>query len=393
MRSRVVAVGELNDAEVRAWRDLALHAVEPNPLFEADCLIPAATHLAGGSQIYLVIAEEDGRFYGCFPAAELRGGIPPQFKLRFLSRPTVTTLVRRLRYDGTPLLRADRSVETAKALLTAIKEPTALGDRKFLVLESMDTEGPVAASFHQALAELGMSAHVLRSWTRPVIRRDEEDDRDFATSNRKKLAKLEHRLSEESHASVRVVDVSDDPFMIEHLITMEAAGYKSHKDVAMSAHPGEPEWFRDMCDRFRQEGRLLVYALAVGDDVIALQLMIRAGDCLFGLQSVYDETYARFSPGIILHRSFLERFFTSIDVRMKDTCTFEGNSTLERLYPHSRPVETLVVVVGGPLDHLLLRVFSLAQRALGADSALGRKAPKLHSAFQRIAGRMGLRVR
>lgn len=389
MKQRVVAISDLTAADISAWRDLARDAMEPNPLFEAECLLPAAELLPDGSSMHLVIAEDAGIFYGCFPVTELRGGIPPRLRVRLLSRPAVTTLVRRLQYDGTPLLRAERSVEAARALLAAFRGPTAVGRPRFLVFQTMDTDGPVAASLQMALSEMGLASHALKEWTRPVVRRVDGDD--LAESNRRKLAKLTRKMSEECHEVVAVRDVSSDPSMIPLLVAMEDAGYKAKNDVAMSVHPGELEWFEGMCARFREQGRLALYALYVGDKIVALQLMLRSGDCLFGLQSVYDESYARFSPGIILHRSFIERFYTSPDLKMKDTCTFEGNATLLRLYPHLRSVATLVVVVGGAYDRLLLWGFAAMQKAIQPDSALHSRFPRVHGALVKVVSRGGLK--
>lgn len=390
MRHRITAVQDLNGDDVDAWRELARDAIEPNPLFEPACVISAAKHLARGAQIHLVIAEEDGRFFGCMPVAPLEGGMPPRLRPHFLSRPAATTMVRRLRYDGTPLLRLERRVEAATALVGALIGSTALGRPGFLVLESVHADGLVDESLREALESLNAPFIVLQAWTRPVIRRSEPDGPSVQEPNRRKLEKLLARMNEGCGDVVRIHDVSDNPSMVTRLIAMEAAGYKSSSGIAMLSHDGEPEWFEEMCDCFREEGRLEVLALTVGDAVVALQLMVRGGDTVLGLQSTYDEAYGRFSPGIILHRAFVERFYASSDVSMKDTCTYEGNTTLMRVYPHHRSMETLVVVTGGWVDRVLLRVYTGIQRMAQSDTSRGRDPSVWSRAARRLMAALGL---
>ena len=60
MKGRVISVRSISAADEAAWRALADRAIEPNPLYEPDCLIPAARHQTFGAEIGLAIAEETG---------------------------------------------------------------------------------------------------------------------------------------------------------------------------------------------------------------------------------------------------------------------------------------------------------------------------------------------
>jgi hypothetical protein len=136
-----------------AWTALAARALEPNPLFEASCLIPAGQHLSNGRGMSLVVAEEDGRFFGCFPVQRLDG-------FRALHRPVLTNQVRRMFYDGTPLLDGDRSLDAMAALFSVLAERSRDGGPGLLVVDWLDSEGPVAMAVHHAAERLGMQANV-----------------------------------------------------------------------------------------------------------------------------------------------------------------------------------------------------------------------------------------
>lgn len=379
--------------DVAAWQDLAQHAIEPNPVFEAECLLPAATWLVGGSSMRLVVAEDDGRFFGCFPVVDFPGGIPPTRKWPMIHRPAKTTQVRRLRYDGTPLLRPERADEAVSAMLSVLTRSGGATDAGFLVFEAIDTGGPVAATFCTAAERMSLPVYSLRSWTRPMLIRRPEATylSDLDGSFLREIARRTRRLSEKLDGDIRVVDRSHDAAAVDWLIAMEASGYKSQGDIALRSHAGEPEWFREMCSRFRETDRLLLFNLEVGDTVVASQLMLKAGQGLFGIQSAYDEGYSKFSPGVQLHLGFFKVFHDEFDSAYLDTCTYAGNETLLRLYPDLRNVETLVVAVGGPLDRFFLRGFSSLRRVFGSTSTFRSRFPKLHDKLGVVAHKLGLR--
>ncbi len=49
--------------------------------------------------------------------------------------------------------------------------------------------------------------------------------------------------------------------------------------------------------------------------VVAMQLMVRAGTGLFDVVTAYDETYARYSPGIQLVIGAIDRFHEATDAQ------------------------------------------------------------------------------
>ena len=69
MNGRIVHVRSLSPDDEAAWTALGARAAEPNPLYEPNCLVPAARHQTFGDEIHVVFAEEGGRIYGCMPSA------------------------------------------------------------------------------------------------------------------------------------------------------------------------------------------------------------------------------------------------------------------------------------------------------------------------------------
>jgi hypothetical protein len=376
----------LTEAETNAWRELAERAVEPNPFSEPGCLIPAARHLSSGADISLVIAEEDGRFFGCFPTLTVPAGVRPSTSWRGVRRAAFTTEVLRVHYDGTPLLNGERGVEAAMALLSALGARDRNANAGILVLEKLDADGPVSSCFVAAAAALRLPICTYHSWSRPMVRRREELTyrQIHGADTLQKLERKRLQLGEKLGGEVRLVDRSADASAIDNLIAIESAGWKGRAGVALASHPGEPEWLRELCDRFRSEHRLLLYCLQVRDTVLAMKLMVRGGEGLFSVSTVYDENYAHYSPGNQLLLETIDRFHEKTDARWIDTCTYEGNTTYLLMYPDRRTVSTVVLAVGGRVDRAWLRTSLVPYRLFGADSAFRRRHRCLIRALDRM---------
>jgi hypothetical protein len=376
----------LTEAETNAWRELAERAVEPNPFSEPGCLIPAARHLPSGADISLVIAEEAGRFFGCFPTLTVPAGVRPSTSWRGVRRPVFTNEVLRVHHDGTPLLDGERGVDAAMALLSALSGRDRDANAGILVLEKLDADGPVASCLAAAAAALPLPIYTYHSWSRPMVRRREDLTyrRIHGDDTLEKLARKRRLLGEKLGGDVRLVDRSADASAIDTLIAIESAGWKGRAGVALASRPGEPEWLRELCDRFRSEHRLLLYCLQAEDTVLAMKLMIRGGEGLFSVWTVYDEKYAHYSPGNQLLLDTIDRFHEETDAQWIDTCTYEGNTTYLLMYPDRRTVSTVVLAVGGRVDRAWFRISLVPYRLFGADSAFRRRHRGLIRAFDRL---------
>lgn len=388
MRGALVRIGELGPPEVAAWEELAARAAQPNPLFEPACLVPAARHLPGGDDMAVAVAEEGGRWYGCLPLC-------PAPSWRALRRPVLTNQLRRMIYNATPLVDGERTAEAATCLLAGLRTAARSGAPGLIVIDWMDA-GPVAASVRDACRRTGAVHRVYRSWERPVLVRHPDTGRRDRHSPKalRNIRRMRRLLGEAEDAAVALADHSTDPGGVETLLSLEDGGYKGRDGLAVLRHPGEPEWFRAMCDGFRGEGRLHVHTLEVGGRPVAAQLSLRAQDAVFVLKSAFDEAFAAYSPGVQLHLDVMDHLASTTDATLIDTCTYEGNDTLARLYPDRREVASVAVATGGLADRATLRAVSVARRALRrnpratdrtAGSAARTAAPSPRTAVDALA--------
>lgn len=353
MNARILPVRELGSEDEAAWRTLAERAVEPNPLYEPDCLVPAAEHQQFGDEIDIVFAEEGGRVFACIPVRQVR-------KWRGFPYPFVTTVVRRMLYCGTPLVDPERSEEALGAILAALAERRGFANGRVLVLQEVAEGGAVDHAVQMAARHAGFPLFRYESWERPIAyRREEANYRSIHSSKfRGEVRRRHKRLGECLGAEPEVVDRSNDPAAIDEYIEMEAAGYKGETGIAMATVPGEPEYFRGMCQRFAQRGRLRILALEGGGKTVAMVVSIRGGEGLFGIKTSYDEQFSRFAPGVQLQLSAIEDFHHRSDARWLDPCTYEGNEVMLGLYPDRTRFSSFFVPLSrNPVDRLAVHAF------------------------------------
>jgi CelD/BcsL family acetyltransferase involved in cellulose biosynthesis len=350
VNGRLINVRRLSPEDEERWRNLADRAIEPNPLCEPDCVIPAARHLSHGADISLVVAEEDGRFQACVP-------VRPVSRWYNISYPIAANKVRRSTYVGSPLVDASSATAAlATVLRTLADHRDAVGYRLF-GLDSLREGGPVAHHLRRAADEMGLPIHTQEDFERAfLVRRPEPTYHDHLSADRrKKLSRRRRLLTQELGAAPVLVDRSHDLSAIDDFIALEAAGYKSITGVALASTPGEPEYFRSMCARFAENKRLLVLSLECAGRTLAMRILLRGGDGLFGVKVTYDERFKRFGPGVLLHVDSFDYFHHNTDVRFVDPCASPDNTYLMGLYPDLTRMSTLLFALHGPVDRLVVR--------------------------------------
>ncbi len=382
MQGRVIPLKQITADEIRAWRSLAARAVQPNPLFEPECLLPARDHLGNGARISLAVAEEDGKFFGCFPIETV-----PHW--RAFRRPVASSQVRRMQYDGTPLIDMDRGVQAASSLLGAVSRQRKSSAPGLLMLYWLSADGPVTSYFDKAASDVGIPKYRYQTWDRPVVQRREDGNYRSIHGGKflRNLNRLRRHMDDELGEPVRLVERGADESAIDTVIAIEAAGYKARTGVAMVGHDGEPEWFRHMCAEFRESGRLLLYALEGGGRTVAIQMFLRHGSRAFLIKLAYDEKFSRFRPGLQLQLDVIDHVFATTDLEWIDSCTYEANETLLRMYPDRRMVTNDVFGVGTSVDKAYLRTTSKVREIVKSDSAFRKRHHRfdagLTAAFRR----------
>lgn len=324
-----LSLAALSDAERAAWSALAAVAVEPNPFFEPEFVLPAARHLADG--VELAVALRDGEWIGAMPVRRSRWkGLPVA---------AFGPWVHPYCFLGAPLLAPGREDEALAALLGELRARSAL-----VPLEQLPADGPVAAALARGLAEQRIAPVQWHSWERATLRRRPQNDYVAAALNAKRARELrrQRRLLGEQVGPVTVLDAAADPAAIDGLLALEASGWKGRAGTAMDA-AGHGAFLRAACAAFAAAGRLQVVTLRAGEETIAAQCNFLAGAGGFCFKLGIDAAHGRYSPGVLLQLANVDLFHDTPELQWADSCADPRNQMINRLWPDRRPMTTLLV--------------------------------------------------
>ena len=236
---RCLAVRGLSTPTIESWRDLATRALEPNPLSEPDCVLPAATHLADGGDIEIVVAEEGGgRLFGCCP-------VRPVSRTGQLPLRAFTTDVRRMTYLGTPLVDALALREACRVMIDALAARRR-SERMHLLhakwLHRRRTRRPQVPGVIR-LTISGFPSTRPNRLDRPLVRRRPEAtyDEGFNSKYRSVLRRRQRQLEKELGGPVTVQNVPDRLGVLDLLVDLEARVQGSERRRDATSVSGEVE--------------------------------------------------------------------------------------------------------------------------------------------------------
>jgi hypothetical protein len=328
MDSRIVAMTDVDASFIERWRALANRPdTTPNPFVDVDFLRPAATYLSEAKGLRLFVGEDHGDLVCLMPL------IPSSQLGAIRMVPGLRNLIPHS-WLGQPLIAAGQESAAASSLLRFLSErPRTFWLRlQWLLADN---------SFAQSLLADGRASIEVESHGSIVRQPDAKYLSGHSSLNRRR-----RQFERSSGKTLDVIDCSADPHAVDEFLTMEAAGWKGADGGAYAARPGHADFLKQMCSNFRDSGNLQLLSLRTGDQTLAMQLMLAAGDTLYGHATTYDEGYAALSPGIQLQVESFQLFHAQPRFRLLDSCADPDNTTVNRLFPDRRDLVNLVIGSG-----------------------------------------------
>jgi CelD/BcsL family acetyltransferase involved in cellulose biosynthesis len=340
---------------------LGSSAAAPNPFYEHSFMLPALEYFGERALDLLVAKDGAGDWVGLMPLERPR-------RWRHLVGAALTAWQHPHCFLDSPLLARDSEERAAEALLHQARQEVGL-----IAFDRLPAEGPVASAFSSACDVLGVKPIVWQRSERAALQRRPEDD--YVRSRlggkhfrelRRKGRKLESELGE-----IAVVERAGDPRAVDDFLALETAGWKGDEGTALAAGPGA-EFFRAICRKFADAGRLQLLALQAGDRAIAAQCALVAGEGLFCFKIAYDEALGRFSPGTRLMVETASEFHRRSELQWVDSCSKPGSEGIERVWPDRRRLATVLVPGAGAKGGAVSFEARVAARVRAALRSNGR---------------------
>ncbi len=329
------------------WQKLAEHASEPNPFFEPWFLHASFEQFASDSSCTLLAVYEGSSLIGLLPIA--RGQPYYGYPL-----PHLTTWLHDNAFCGTPLIASGFERAFWRTMLNHLDRTP--GFALFLHLPQLPADGSVNAALDAVLAEFNRFSATVESWERAMLASDAKPEvyltESMSAKKRKELRRQHKRLSEEGDLTVERSHGSDDvTAWISDFLALEAAGWKGDAGSALANARNTRALFTSAIIGAAEAGRLERITLRLDGRAIAMLANFVTAPGVFSFKTTFDESYARFSPGLLLQIENLE-LLARPDIGWADSCASPDHSMIERIWREKRRIVSRNVAIGGNLRRL-----------------------------------------
>jgi CelD/BcsL family acetyltransferase involved in cellulose biosynthesis len=339
------------------WTALAANASEPNAFAEHWFVAASLPNMAGGRDIRLMEVRRAGRLIGILPVAVEKGYA--RLRLR-----TLQNWCHDQMFLGTPLVAAGEEGAFWTAILDALDE--ADWAPNLLHLRGITEGGPV----HRALGRRGAVVHrEIRAFLESDLSPQAYYEQAVRQKKRKEIRRLRNRLAETGGVSAQVLD--DGAALgawCDTYLAIEKAGWKGAAGSALACTPATERFFRDAVEAAWGAGRLQFLRLDAGGKTIAMLVNFLSPPGSFSFKTVFDEDYARFSPGVLIQIENLA-ILANPEIRWMDSCAAEDHPMIDSLWTERRNIVRITIRLKGARR---AAVFAFC-RALELGSAAVRK--------------------
>jgi Acetyltransferase (GNAT) domain len=356
-RCRVVVVERGADLApfLSAWTALLQHAIEPNVFYEPWFLTSALRAFSDRAQspmdlaVVLVLGEPAGP-PSRTPKNELWGLFPLQRRPSGDDLPISHFRLFQHDYSYLPVPLVHRAY--ADMVVGAFFD-WLLGQKRcppVLAIDDFPIGGPFHALVIDEIARRKAHVFIRDRWNRallappPSCNAETYEARALAGKHRKELRRQKRRLGELGEVTFDILGKDGDvETWLSEFMVLEASGWKGREGTALGSRIPDAIFFLEMARACHQAGRLEATALRLNGQPIVIQILLRSGDGAFAFKIGYDESYSRFSPGVLLEIDLIERVVNSKLAAWIDSAATRDHPMINRLWTERRTIERWVI--------------------------------------------------
>ncbi|MFN0024000.1 MAG: GNAT family N-acetyltransferase [Parvularculaceae bacterium] len=347
------------------WRDLAENAVEANPFYSPALLLPALAHFPDDDPRVAVIRNEGGLLIGLAPVAPLRGY--SRLPVRYMA-----TWMHPHCFFAAPIVRSGYEPEFFRRLYALLDDKGA-----FLRLRHLDSDGLLFAAAISAVHETGRLASASARYGRAMLgsgwRTDAYLEGSLDGKKRKELRRLRNRLEEIGPVRFETLAATADVARwIDDFLALEAAGWKGREGTALASEGPSAAFFRDAIAGAHDAGALRFHRLSAGAATLAMIVNFIEQGQGFSFKIAHDETYARFSPGVMIEIEMMKALEAEGGISFIDSCAQADHPMIDRLWRERRTLSALNISRRDAPSKAMFHVLMTLERA--SEAARKRKA-------------------
>jgi CelD/BcsL family acetyltransferase involved in cellulose biosynthesis len=259
----------------------------------------------------------------------------------------------------TPLVRAEGAGKTLAALLewAATSAGAAVVD-----FSPVGGDGPFHRLLVEHCAETGAKSRITSRSVRALWKRRENIEvylrGTLSGGILKEYRRQRRRLGEMGVLEFRCVHQPDEVSdWIERFIRLEGSGWKARAGTALQTNADQRAYVQEVARNGFARGQVLLHGLFLDGQAVAMLLSFRAGAGIFAFKIAYDETFAKYSPGVQMTLEVLAHLHADSRFAWIDSCAVPNHSMVSRLLKDRRTIETVLISTGGLAGDLLVSAY------------------------------------
>lgn len=324
------------------WRDLAARALVPNAFYEPAFALAAAPVFGGGAGALLVWSGAlPRRLLGLFPARIV--------KRRYgLKLPLLLGWTHPYAPYGTPLVDREAAEPVIAAWLAHLAQ-----NREFpalVLLPFAPVQGAFAAALDAILRRSQTPSAEFNAHTRallaPSAARSAYLERALGGRKFRELRRTVRRLGEVGTLSYTTeTEPQAIVAALEDFLVLEAGGWKGRGGTAAACTASILDFVRSATSGLSSEHKLAVDRLALDGQAVAVGITLRSGDAAWFWKIAYDESLARYSPGVALIALLTERLAADATIACVDSCATADHAVINRTWSERLALHDLLIAV------------------------------------------------
>ncbi len=332
----------LDDAFIDAWDDLADNTVEANAFNESWFLPAALEQFDPEGRVQLFTLWDENRLLGLMPLSS-------QSQYGRWPVPHMQNWLHHNAFLGTPLVRSGYEREFWAALLPFLD--ASAGQSLFAHFNCLPVDGPLASALELVCRKDSRRCALVHCEARALLKSDLTPQAYFESAvrskKRKELRRQKNRLAEEGELTfTRHVDDADLSAWTNEFLALERAGWKGGNGSALDCSNQTRALFADVLEGAAAKGKLERLELRLDGRPLAMLVNFLCAPGSFSFKTAFDESYARFSPGVLLQIENLA-LLTRPDIDYCDSCAAEGHPMIDSLWTGRRAIGRYSVAIGG----------------------------------------------
>jgi CelD/BcsL family acetyltransferase involved in cellulose biosynthesis len=316
------------------WRDLAERALEPNIFYEPSFSLAAVPVFGASAGAVLVWSKATPRrLLGLFPARieNHRYGV----KL-----PVLVGWTHPYAPLGVPLIEREGAEPIIAAWLAHIAADPSLPG--LLVLPFLPEDCAFAAALSAIMRRARMPFADFNHCRRALLEPNDGQQLD------ERLFYVEQSIGQHQHKELRrhwrrlsdsgavLFTAATEPARaataLEDFFALEVGGWKGRVGTAAAGHDDIRRFIRNAVESLAADGKVAIERILVDGSPIAAAIVLRSGRHAWFWKIAYDESFARFSPGVMLSVVVTDDLLDDLSIVSTDSCAAADHPMIDHLW-------------------------------------------------------------